>query len=39
MGQDQMKLISLTQNITPLNNILIDINFIKSTVELKVYII
>jgi hypothetical protein len=34
-----MKLTGLTSNVTPLDNVLTDINFIKSTIELKVYII
>jgi hypothetical protein len=39
MSQDPLTPISLTPNVTPLNNVLTDINFIKFTVGLKVYII
>ena len=38
-SQDPLTSNSLTSNFTPLNNDLTDINFIKSTVRLKVYII
>ena len=39
MSQDPLTPTSLTPNVTPLNNVLTDINFIKFTVGLKVYII
>ncbi|KAK2425283.1 hypothetical protein QL285_035543 [Trifolium repens] len=39
MSQDPSTPNSLTLNLIPLNNVFTDINFIKSTVRLKVYII
>jgi hypothetical protein len=38
-SQDPLTPTNLKPNVTPLNNILININFMKSTVGLKVYYI
>jgi hypothetical protein len=39
MGRDQITLVQHLSNVTPLNNVLTNTNFIKSTVKLEVYII
>jgi hypothetical protein len=39
MSHDTFTPTSLTANVTHFNNIFIDINFIKSTIGLKIYII
>jgi hypothetical protein len=39
MGQNQMTPTSLTSNVTPLNDVLMNLNFTKFTVRLEDYII